>query len=147
MATYSERVTPPIWVFLLTLLLVPVSLLIFLPIDRMLGWVFAAVFVAAACAGLWLASPRIRVENGELLAGRARIPLDALGEATALTKAEGRIALGVEYDAAAYYSTAPWTMTLVKIEVTDPDDPTTSWILSTRHPEKAAAAITKTAAA
>ena len=147
MTTYRERVTPPLWVFLLTLLLVPVSLIVFLPIDLMLGWVFAAVFVAAACAALWLAAPRIRIENDHLQAGRARIPLSALGEAASFDKVGGRRLLGVEFDAAAYHSTVPWAMRLVRVEVIDESDPTTAWVLSTRKPDQLAAALRETAPA
>lgn len=136
MVTFRERVIPPWWVFSLTLLFIPVSLVVFLPIDVTLGWIFAAVLIAAGVLGLIAASPRIRVEDGTLYAGRAHIPVSELGTATALDKVEGRRALGVGYDAAAFHSTAPWTMQLLRIEVEDPDDPTTAWVLSTRKADE-----------
>lgn len=145
MTTYRERVTPPLWVFLLTLLLVPTSLIVFMPIDLILGWVCAIVLVIGACAALWLASPTIRVEGGHLQAGRARIPLTELGAAEAFDKVGGRRLLGVEFDAAAYHSTAPWALRMVRVEVTDAEDPTTSWVLSSRKPDQLVAVLSETA--
>ena len=136
MIIFRERVLPPWWVFALTLLFIPVSLVVFLPININLGWIVAAVLILAGALGLIAASPTIRIEGETLYAGRAHVPLSDLGEAKALTKEEGRKALGVGYDAAAYHSTAPWMMQLVRIEVEDPDDPTTAWVLSTRKAEE-----------
>ena len=116
MQDYRERVIPPLWGFLLTLLLAPAAMIIFLPLNRQLGWVVAVLLVALACLGLFLASPRISVEQGMLRAGRAAIPVEELGEAGVLDRDAARAALGVEFDPGAYHATTPWAHRMVRVD-------------------------------
>lgn len=141
MLDYRERVIPPLWGFLLMLLLAPAAMIVFLPIDTTLGWIFAVLLVAAAWIGLVLASPKVSVADGTLRAGHASIPVSELGEAEAIDRESARQLLGRDFDPAAFYSTTPWTRTLVRVAVTDPDDPTPHWVISSRRPERLKAAI------
>lgn len=141
MNTYRERVTPPIWGFALTALLIPASMIIFLPIDPIIGWIVAAVLVGGSCLALFLASPTVAVENGMLRAGRANIPVSELGTSSALTPDESKEALGLGYNAAAFHSTSAWQRRVVKVEIADESDPTPYWLISTRRPERLVEAI------
>jgi hypothetical protein len=48
---------------------------------------------------------------------------------------------GRDADARAYLLLRPYVRRAVRIEITDPRDTTPYWLLSTRHPERLAAAL------
>ena len=107
------------------------------------GWalVTALLTVALVAAALAASSPRVAVEDGQLRAGRASIPLDQLGAAEALDAAAMRRAMGPELDARAHLVTRGWVRTGVRVAVADPADPTPYWLVSTRRPRELAAAL------
>ena len=49
---------------------------------------------------------------------------------------------GVDADARAYLLLRPYLKRAVRVEITDPADPTPYWLVSTRHPDRLAAAVT-----
>lgn len=83
----------------------------------------------------------VRVEDGHLVAGDARIPVADLGPARALDAEEARRVRGPESDPAGYHLIRPSVRTGVVAEVVDPDDPTPYWFVASRSPEQLAAAI------
>jgi hypothetical protein len=76
-----------------------------------------------------------------LHAGRAHIALDLVGAAEPLDADATRRVHGVDADARAYLVTRPYLKRSVRIDVTDPADPTPYWLVSTRRPEALAAAV------
>ncbi|GAA4979075.1 DUF3093 domain-containing protein [Kineococcus glutinatus] len=109
-----------------------VPLPVFGPRAAVVVAVLAVLVVAAALA---VTSTPVRVEGGQLVAGRSRIPLEALGPAQALDRAALRRALGTELDARAHLVTRGWVPTGVRVPVVDEEDPTPYWVVSTRRPE------------
>ena len=87
-------------------------------------------------------SVRIRVVAGALVAGDARIPLSALGEARVLDAEEALAWRTHKADARAFMLLRSYVPTAVRVEVTDPDDPTPYLYLSTRQPQALVAALT-----
>lgn len=138
---HRERLLPPIWLFAVCLLVVPAAVLVFLPIDPVWGWIVAIGLYAGVVVMLVIAAPVVVVDDTTLAAGRARIPLSALGEPQALDRAASYAVLHADWDARAYHSTVPWTPLLVRVPVVDDADPTTAWVVSTRRPDALAAAI------
>jgi len=138
---HRERLLPPVWLFAVCLLVVPAAVLVFLPISPVWGWIVAATLYAAIAVGLVVAAPVVAVDDETLAAGRARIPLAALGDPQVLDAAGSYAALHADWDARAYHSTVPWARLLVRVPVVDAEDPTTAWVLSSRRPEQLAAAI------
>lgn len=101
-----------------------------------------ALVAAGTVVALVASAPVVAVDGGELRAGKAHAPLDALGEVTTLgSDEEMRAALGPGLDARAYVCLRAWARTGVRVEVTDPTDPTPYWLLSTRRPDELAAAL------
>ncbi|HEY9438357.1 MAG TPA: DUF3093 domain-containing protein [Streptomyces sp.] len=98
----------------------------------------------AACAVIVSSygSVRIRVVAGALVAGEARIPLSALGEARVLDAEEALAWRTHKADARAFMLLRSYVPTAVRVEVTDPDDPTPYLYLSTRQPQALVAALT-----
>jgi hypothetical protein len=83
----------------------------------------------------------VRVENGELYVGAAHLPLAHVGTVEVFTAKEKRKVLGPQLDPAAFVLHRSWVGPLVRVEVTDEDDPTPYWVFSTRHPDKLAALL------
>ena len=84
---------------------------------------------------------RIVVADGVLQAGRARIEAGYLGAVESLDPEATRRAAGVEADARAYLLLRPYLKRAVKVHIDNPADPAPYWLLSTRHPDRLAAAI------
>jgi hypothetical protein len=81
-------------------------------------------------------SVRITVTETELLAGRARIPLSALGEGTALDPETARSLRMEGADPRAFMLLRSCVPRAARIEVVDPDDPTPYLYLSSRNPQR-----------
>jgi hypothetical protein len=143
MLIYRERLLPGPMIFVIAGLLIPASLLVFLPINMTLGVICAVVLYSACAILLVVGSPRIEVTDSVLVAGRARLPLPNVGDAVGFTGAEATQQRGPKLDARAWLVIRGWISPIVKIDVVDPNDPTPYWIVSTRHPKELVAALTK----
>lgn len=77
----------------------------------------------------------VSVVDGTFQAGRAQIPVHQLAEPEPLGAADAKRAAGVDADARAYLLLRPYVSRSVKVRVTDPQDPTPYWLVSTRHPD------------
>ena len=138
---YRERLWPSWWVFLATALVIPASLLVFLPISELAGIVSAVVLYAAIVVVLLATSPVIEVTDGMLRVGRARIERSFLGAASGHSGADAVAERGTRLDARAYLVLRGWVPGVVRIEITDPADPTPYWLVSTTRPEELAAVL------
>ena len=140
-ALYRERIWPSPWVFVATALVIPASLLVFLPINQLAGAIVAVVLYAAIVIVLLATSPLIEVVAGELIAGRARVPVDLISAVSAFTGDEATLQRGRLLDARAWLLIRGWVSPVVKIELSDVSDPTPYWIISTRSPDALVVAI------
>ena len=139
---HDERLWPSAGTWLVVPLLglgVAVSLL---PVGTVPTLVGVVVVLTVAVTGLVLASVPVRVADGELTAGPARIPVRLLGEAEPLRGEQARHARGPGMDARAYLLVRGWVHPMVRVEVQDPEDHTPYWLVATRRPEDLASAIT-----
>ncbi|MEU6545130.1 DUF3093 domain-containing protein [Streptomyces sp. NPDC046859] len=139
---YEERLTAPRSWWLVSFLVGLSLALILLPfgtLPMLVGLVggTAAAAVVASSYG----SARIRVVGDSLIAGDARIPVRALGEAQILDREEARAWRTYKADTRAFLLLRAYIPTALRVEVTDPEDPTPYLYLSTREPERLADAI------
>jgi hypothetical protein len=141
MQLYRERLWPSAWVFLSTALVIPASLLVFLPINPTAGVWTAIVLYAGCVVALIATSPVIAVTDAQITAGRARLPIALAGEPEAFEKQEATLERGQRLDARAWLVIRGWVSPVVKIPVTDPADPAPYWLVSTRRPARLAEAI------
>jgi hypothetical protein len=139
---FRERLWPAPWLFISTALVIPASLLVFLPISIPAGAAVAAGLYALCVGALLASAPLIEVRDGELIAGRARLPLTAVGSATGFVADEAQAERGVRLDARAWLLIRGWVSPVVRVELDDPADPTPYWLISTRKPTELAAALT-----
>ncbi|MFK4227112.1 DUF3093 domain-containing protein [Streptomyces sp. NPDC019890] len=145
---YEERLTAPAsWWFIAALVGVAGGLML-LPLGPvpMVGGLIGAAAVAAVVVSSY-GSVRIRVVAGSLVAGDARIPLTALGEAEVLDAEEARAWRSYKADTRAFMLLRSYVPTALRIEVTDPADPTPYVYLSTRNPKALADALAAVRAA
>lgn len=138
---YRERLWPAAWLYLAVALVIPASLLVFLPISVPAGVVVAVVLYGGSIAALGLLAPVVSVHAGELHAGRARIPLSLVGEPRSFSGAEATLERGQRLDARAWLCIRGWIDPVVTVPITDPNDPVPYWVISTRSPERLIAAI------
>lgn len=141
MSIYRERLLPGPMVFVITALVIPASLLVFLPINLALGVICAAVLYGACVILLVISSPWIEVTDVALLAGRARLPLPNVGEAKGFAGTEATQQRGPQLDARAWLVIRGWISPVVRVDVLDASDPTPYWLVSTRHPNDLVAAL------
>jgi hypothetical protein len=138
---YRERIWPSPWVFVATALVIPASLLVFLPINLFAGVIVAIVLYAAIVIILVATSPVIEVAAGELVAGRARVPVELIAAVTSYRGEEATLQRGRLLDARAWLLIRGWVSPVVKIELADETDPTPYWVVSTRTPDALVAAL------
>ncbi|KUO12451.1 DUF3093 domain-containing protein [Streptomyces sp. DSM 15324] len=141
-APYEERLTAPRTWWLISFLVGVSFALILLPFGTLplLGGLVGGTAVAAVAASSY-GSVRIRVVGDALIAGEARIPVTALGEAEVLDPEEARAWRTYKADVRAFLLLRAYIPTALKVQVTDPDDPTPYLYLSTREPERLAQAL------
>ena len=119
----------------------PASLLVFLPISLVLGVISSIVLYAAIVIVLILTTPTVEVTGTVIRAGRARIESRFVRASTAFAGDEATAELGVRLDARSWLLVRGWIPDVVRIDLSDPNDPTPYWIVSSRHATAFAAAI------
>jgi hypothetical protein len=140
--TYAERLAPPlalwaaVWIGAAVLgisfyaALGPVAGLLALLVP---GVLLSTVLVRSAAV--------VRVVDGDLVAGRASIPVRLLGPVEVLDAERAREVRGPASDPAAYHLIRGWVPAGVRAEVRDPADPTPYWFVASRRPAELAAAV------
>ncbi|HEU4807664.1 MAG TPA: DUF3093 domain-containing protein [Homoserinimonas sp.] len=141
MTYYRERLWPAAWIYISLGLVIPASILVFMPINQLVG-VITGLCLYLGCAGLLTATaPTLLVTEHQLVAGRAALPLSLVGEATGFEGSEATMERGQRLDARAWLLIRGWVGPVVKIVVADEADPTPYWLVSTRKPDEFISAI------
>ena len=142
MRTYDERLTAPVALWAAVWLgsaalgvafaaaLGPVAGLLALLVP---GLLLSVVLVRSAAV--------VRVEDGDLVAGPARIPVAVLGPVEVLDAARAREVRGPASDPAGFHLIRGWVPAGVLAPVRDPGDPTPYWFVASRRPAELAAAV------
>ena len=141
-AGYEERLRPPVWVWLVVgFLVLTFGVAVLFSAGGVAGALAFVIPGTAATVGLIRSTPRVAVRDGELVAGRAHIPVALLGPPQALDAAAARHLRGPGADPTAYHLIRPWALGAVRVGVVDVEDPTPYWYVATRHPDRLAAAV------
>jgi hypothetical protein len=138
---YRERLWPAPWLFVATALVIPASLLVFLPINTIVGVVVAIVLYLGCVGLLLLGSPVVEVTATHFVAGKARLPLALLGEIEGFRGDDALLERGQRLDARAYLLIRGWVDPVLRVGVDDAADPTPYWLVSTRNPSSLASAL------
>jgi hypothetical protein len=139
---YEERLTAPRSWWLISFLVGVAFALILLPFGTLplLGGLVGGTAATAVVASSY-GSVRIRVVGGSLIAGEAKIPVTALGATEILDPDQARAWRTYKADTRAFLLLRAYIPRALRVEVTDPQDPTPYLYLSTREPERLAAAL------
>lgn len=141
--TYRERLYVTWWIWPLPLLAAGLlAAEVHMGFPGVRSWLpYVVLLPLTVLLIIRMGSTKVEVAGGELRAGDARIPLELLGEVEIIPQENRRRTMGPDLDPAAYVVHRGWVKPLVRVRVNDPEDPTPYWVLSTRHPERLAAAI------
>jgi hypothetical protein len=138
---YRERLSPSLWTMVAAGFVAPMAALAFSPIDSTLA-LFIGAAVGVGFIGLLIASsPIIEIRDGVLTAGRARIPVYLLGESRVFVGDDARHARGAGLHPRAWHVIRGGIDPVLTVAVIDPDDPAPEWVLSSRTPDRLAAAL------
>lgn len=138
---YRERLSPSLWLLVAAGVAAPMVAFTFTPLGALLGLIAGIAAAALLIAALITSSPSIRVEGSLLRAGRAHIDVQHLGEPVALAGEEARQARGPGLPARGWHLIRGGIDGVVVVPNTDAADPVTHWTISTRTPDRLAAAI------
>ena len=141
MQHFRERLIPGVGTLVAVLLLLPAIFIILLPLSATVGIIAAIGITIAVEALLLVVAPVVEVVDGVLVAGSARIPVSLTGDTEPFRGAEAVQARGPGLDARAFTLFRGWVDPVLRIALTDPDDPAPYWLVSTRRPEELQAAL------
>ena len=135
---YQERLGVPLrWWVQGTMLVASLWLAVIVATPGPVAWLVTAVAMLLLGAGLLTyGGVRLTVADGVFRAGRAHIEGRHLGAVEALDAEQTRRTAGREADARAYLVLRPYLKRAVKVEITDPADPTPYWLVSSRRPAR-----------
>ena len=143
MTSYAERLSVP-WHWWLRALVVVVT---FGWVARVATNVEITIIVSALTAlfvvGGLLAYGRISVkaDSAGLQAGKAHIEYEFIGRVQALTEEEFKEWMGPKADYRGFLCSRPYIPAGVKVEITDPNDPTPYGLISSKNPQKLARSL------
>jgi len=148
--SYRERLYPPIAVFVLVIGLGSIVGVAYgAAYGSGLGWLTGILLCLLGIGALLATSTPVHVDDHVVRAGRARLPLSAIGGAQSLDADAMRRMKRMGFsdrqrhgDPRDYVVLRAWSSRRgVAIDLADPRDPHPRWIVSSRHPERLAAAI------
>lgn len=138
---YRERLSPSLWLLVTAAVAGPVASIIFLPVWPTFALVFGVVAIPLFVAAFIVLAPSISVDGSILRSGRAHIDARFLGDPVALTGDEAREARGPKLPARGWHLIRGGIDGVVVVPNIDPDDPVDTWTISSRTPDRLAAAI------
>ena len=138
---YRERLSPSLWLLVTVAVAGPMVSLVFVPIGSTVALVVGAAVSALLVLAVIAATPVVSVSDSTLHAGRAHIDTKHLGDPTPLTGEDARHARGPGLPARGWHLIRGGIDGVVVVPNLDADDPVDAWTISTRTPDRLAAAI------
>jgi hypothetical protein len=138
---YRERLSPSLWLLVSAAVCAPMAALVFVPLDTTVALVIGALVGVAIMALLLAASPSVSVVGTELRAGRAHIDVRHLDAGAWASGEDARHARGVGLHPRSWHLLRGGIDGVASFGVEDPDDPTPSWVISSRTPDRLVAAV------
>ncbi|MEQ6898431.1 DUF3093 domain-containing protein [Microbacterium sp. KR10-403] len=138
---YRERLTPSLWAFVSAAVVAPMAAMVFVPFDTTIALAAGIVVAVLVVVLMIAAAPRVEVRGGELVAGRAHIPVGFLDDVEPFVGNEARDLRGPGLQRDAWHLIRGGIDGIVQARVTDPADPTPVWVISSRTPDRLTAAV------
>lgn len=141
MTTFREVLRPSWWMYLIAGFMIPTTILVMAPFNFEWGIVLAIIIYLSIIIPMIITSPSISLTEEELRVGKAHIERKFIGGVSAYSGTHAIAARGTELDARAWVYLRGWINPVVRVDNTDPNDPTPYWLFSTRKPEDLVAAL------
>jgi hypothetical protein len=141
MPIYTERLLPTFWVCAALFPIVPALILVSAPFNVWIGTIVGVLVYLAALIALFVRSINLSVTHEKFIYGNAMVESEYIGAVSAYTGEAARVERGTALDARAYTRFRAFMPGVVKLEITDANDPTPYWLVSTRRPLKLAEAL------
>lgn len=140
---YAERLTVPLrWWVQGTMLVACMWLAVIVAMPAAAAWAATAVMVLLLVLSLTsYGAARVSVADGVFRAGSAHIPVSLIGPVDPLDAKATRLVAGRDADVRAHLVMRPYLKRSVRVVIDDPADPTPYWLVSTRHPQRLATAL------
>lgn len=141
---FDERLSVPLWWYLPTVGIgVLLGAEIHMGYPGLRSWLgYAVVIPVLVGAIVWLGRVRVSVRDGVLRADTATLNAAHIGRVDVIRgRDDKQVALGPDLDPSAFLLHRAWIGPVVRLENTDPDDPTPYWVLSTRDPDRLLASL------
>lgn len=133
---YSEWVLPNWTSFLPILLIFPTFWLTFLPINELVGVVSGAVVSVLTVLAMIAKSARVTITDESLKVRNAQIERKFISGVAEVDAEHAFYERGNGLDFRAWVHFQGSVKTLVKVSISDPEDPTPYWLFSTRKPSE-----------
>ena len=139
---YSERLCPSIGMWLFAIAMTSsLGIAYGRAYGNSLGFLVGLATTAAVVIGLAVNAPIIRIDELNFRAGRARLPLQFVGQVKVLDAEQSKRARSTDAHAGAHFQLRGGIGESLIIEVTDPQDPHPYWQVSSRQAEKLVVAL------
>ncbi|HUV48465.1 MAG TPA: DUF3093 domain-containing protein [Actinomycetes bacterium] len=139
---YRERLSPPWWFWVAAAFwALTLALAYGYAVSTPVGLGVGLAAFALAALGLSRVSATVVVDDRGFTAGPAHLPWDAVGTVEPLDASAAKLRRGPAADPRAYLMLRGWVSTAVAVDVRDRLDPTPYWFVSTRFPDRLAAAL------
>ncbi|APF39775.1 DUF3093 domain-containing protein [Neomicrococcus aestuarii] len=142
--TYTEKLWPAWWIWVVVLGAGGALALAFAPISVLWSSVVGIIFIIVASILVISSIAKIEVTPERVSVGRASIEREFIGEFSSHRRDDAFFERGRGLNGTAFMCFRGWIDPVVKMEVTDERDATPYWLVSTRHPEKFVAALEAT---
>jgi len=130
---FAERISWPIWLWLLALMiLASIYLTFWAPFGTLSATVVSLIFAIALVYSWQKSHLEIVVINNWLYVGNAKIESKYIKKVTVLKKDDFLKIRGPKADPACFNATRFWVTTGVKVELNDKKDPTPYWLISSK---------------
>ena len=141
MTVYSERLWPTFWVAASFFPLVPALILVSAPFNVTVGIIAAIIVYGAIIVSVYGRPTKVTVSKETFVYGNAMVETEFIGSVSAFSGEAARAQRGINLDARAWTRFRAFMDGVVRIEITDPNDPTPYWLVATRHPNELAQAL------
>ena len=141
---YDEKIRWPLWLwFFFAFLLGSLSLAVWAAVGTTPAVEVSLVELALLITFYIKSALVLRINDGWIFAGKAKIETSFIASVIELDGVELRKVRGPQADPASFLAIRFWVTRAIKIEIDDPRDSTPYWLISTRHPDKMASALRK----
>lgn len=143
--SYSERLRVPSWWMLLGALFVAsIAIAVFAYLEPWLAVTVITLSLLAVGLGIFAyGRTQLSVDREAFTAGRYRLEHAYIGEVTPYEGAAAREVMGPAADHRAFLFTRPYIVDVVRIDLVDPADPHSCWMVSTRRAQQLAKALSE----